>query len=196
MLGSNQRPLPCRGSALPAELIVREAPIVASADASVGLDSPPMRWRVPSLLTGALAVLAAPAAAVGMSTPMGASTATVSPASIGPLTAVTVSFRQPVTTGLLPGTRVSEALRVDGPARSGCISSGGVALAPRPSGTLMRRRLRPARMHGGRWCLGVYQGSVTVSVFPVCTPGPVRACPMYVIAPRTIVTFRFRVTAR
>jgi hypothetical protein len=75
-----------------------------------------------------------------------------------------------------------------------------VVLAAAPSGTTIRHTLRP-RWLGGRWCTGTYNGQVTYQVQPACTdPGPVKAmviaCPMFIMAPRTIATFHFRVTAR
>jgi hypothetical protein len=65
---------------------------------------------------------------------------------------------------------------------------------------MIRHRLRP-RWLGGRWCTGTYDGRVTYQVQPACVdPGPIRArvvaCPMFIMVPRTLATFRFRVTAR
>jgi hypothetical protein len=118
----------------------------------------------------------------------------VSPRSIGPHTAVTVSFHQPSPAGLLPDQREVEALRVQARGHGGCIDDGSLAMTPAPAGRLVRRTLRPARLPGGRWCPGTYHGEITLSQFPRCDPGPLHACPLYVIAPRTLATFSFRVS--
>jgi hypothetical protein len=124
----------------------------------------------------------------------------VGPSAIGTHTDVLVRFRQPMTTGDNGDERSFEALDVSGPSRPRCIGSRRVVLAAAREGTTIRHMLRP-RWLGGRWCTGTYEGRVTYQVEPDCTdPGPVKAkaiaCPMFIMAPRTLATFHFRVTAR
>ena len=146
------------------------------------------------LVASALAMPAA-AGAQGVSTQV-----RVGPRTIGIHTNVLLRFRQPVTTGHIADERSIEALQISGPSRAACIGSGRVVLPAARVGTIMRRTLRPSSL-GGRWCTGTYRGRVTYQVEPACSQsGPVRAklvaCPMFIMAPRTLATFRFRVTAR
>lgn len=124
----------------------------------------------------------------------------VGPRTIGTHTNVLVRFRQPITTGYNGAQRRIEALQISGPSRPQCIGSRRVVLAATQAGRMVRHRLHP-RWLGGRWCTGIYRGRVTYQIEPACVdPGPVRAtsvaCPMYIMAPRTLATFHFRVTAR
>ncbi|HLI58737.1 MAG TPA: hypothetical protein VKV21_03640 [Solirubrobacteraceae bacterium] len=183
-----------------------------------------MGVRVLSGMTAASVALALPAvglAAAPMIDPHGAVTASrgpvldplpaprtthvfVGPRRIGTHTSVLVRFRQPMTTGYSGDERAIEALEISGPSRPVCIGSRRILLGAAPAGTMMRHRLRP-RWLGGRWCTGLYRGRLTYQVEPACGPGPIRAmpaaptpiaCPMFIMAPRTIATFHFRVTAR
>jgi len=61
-------------------------------------------------------------------------------------------------------------------------------------GARVKLTLRPARGRGG-WCAGQWHGTVVQTEVVRCRPGPARACPQLVVAPRTIASFRFRVTA-
>ncbi|MGH2909265.1 MAG: hypothetical protein ACRDK8_08220, partial [Solirubrobacteraceae bacterium] len=112
---------------------------------------------------------------------------------------VLVRLRQPTTTGFIGGERSVETLQISGPRRPACIGSRQVVLAAAQQGTMVRHRLRP-RWLGGRWCTGTYDGRLTYQLQPACDPGPVRtrveACPMFIMPPRTLATFHFRVTAR
>jgi hypothetical protein len=124
----------------------------------------------------------------------------VGPSAIGTHTDVLIRFRQPMSTGDNGGERSFETLDVSGPSRPQCIGSRRIGLAAADEGTTIRHMLRP-RWLGGRWCTGTYEGRVTYQVEPDCTnPGPVGvkiiACPMFIMAPRTLATFHFRVTAR
>jgi hypothetical protein len=164
-----------------------------------------MRVRVLSGVTAAGMALALPGAAVARGPvidPLPAPTTThvvVWPRTLGTHTDVLVRFRQPISTGYSGDERSLEALEISGPSRPECIGFRRVVLAAAPAGTMIRHRLRP-RWLGGRWCTGVYRGRLTYQVEPACGPGPVRAipiaCPMFIMAPRTIATFHFRVTAR
>jgi hypothetical protein len=105
-----------------------------------------------------------------------------------------------VTTGVQQNLRASEVLwlrsRSHRPAGVRCITDEHLLLAPAPAGTLVRRTLRPALMRGVRWCLGNYRVVLLLSEFPQCDPQPRRMCPMFMIAPRALATFSFRVTRR
>ena len=154
-----------------------------------------------------LSGVAAGVAGVALGLPVGAvaqdqflTHVTVGPGVIGTHTNVLLRFRQPMTTGDNGDERTVEALEFSGPSRPQCIGSGRIVLAAAQAGATIRHTLRPQWL-GGRWCTGTYRGRVTYQVQPECTdPGPIKAtaavCPMFVMAPRTIATFRFRVTAR
>jgi len=123
----------------------------------------------------------------------------VGPSAIGTHTDVLIRFRQPMTTGENGDERSFETLEVSGPSRPECIGSRRIGLAAAHEGTTIRHTLRP-RWLGGRWCTGTYEGRITYQVEPSCiNPGPVQvkviACPMFIMAPRTLATFHFRVTA-
>jgi hypothetical protein len=155
-----------------------------------------MRRRVLAGLAALCALLAVPAAA-GAIVISPATHVSVRPAKIHPHTAVRVSFRQPAPGGLLPDQRIVERLRVTGPARAtGCIHSAALTIAPLAAGRMIHRALRPGNIT--RWCLGRFHGQITLSSGPICNPGPIHTlthvCPMYIVAPRTIATFGFRVT--
>jgi hypothetical protein len=104
-----------------------------------------------------------------------------------------------MTTGDNGDERSFEALQISGPSRAQCIASTRVVLPAAREGTTIRHTLRPHWL-GGSWCTGTYEGRLTYQVEPACTdPGPVKAkvvaCPMFIMAPRTLATFHFRVTA-
>jgi hypothetical protein len=156
--------------------------------------------RVLSGLAAAGAALALPIAATAQGVSPTVTHVQVGPSAIGTHTDVVVRFRQPMTTGDNGDERSFEALEVSGATRAGCIGSRRVVLAAAREGTTIRHMLRPHWL-GGSWCTGTYEGRVTYQVEPDCTdPGPVKAkaiaCPMFIMAPRTLATFHFRVTAR
>jgi len=147
------------------------------------------------------------AAGVALAVPMGVSADVVSPdthvqvapSAIGTHTDVLLRFRQPVTTGENGDERSFETLVFGGPSRPRCIGARRVVLAAAHAGTTVRHLLRPGFL-GGSWCTGTYEGRLTLQVQPDCTgTGPVTAqavaCPMFIMAPRTLATFHFRVTA-
>jgi hypothetical protein len=159
-----------------------------------------MRMRVLSGLAAVGAALALPVGATAQGVPTPVTHVQVGPSAIGTHTDVLVRFRQPMTTGENGDERSWETLAVSGPSRPQCIGSRRVVLAAAPEGSTIRHMLRP-RWLGGSWCTGTYEGRVTFQVEPDCTdPGPVKvkviACPMFIMAPRTLATFRFHVTAR
>jgi hypothetical protein len=142
-------------------------------------------------LAAALAIPGAALAATlnGPQTPMH-----VTPHPVGPRTAVVVKFLQPVDTTSMSSLETTERLQVAGPTHSGCVGEGGVVVPAAQAGTSMTLTLRPGRL-GGPWCLGTYRGTLIVSMMPRCGGPPVRACPQFVIAPRIVGHFSFRVTA-
>ena len=147
---------------------------------------------------GAALMLSAGASAQDLFAPM--THVQVGPRTIGTHTDVLLRFRQPMTTGDNADERSVEAVGLTGPSRPQCIGSRRVVLAAAREGTTIRDTLRPRRL-GGRWCTGTYVGRVTYQVQPDCSnPGPIGvkvvACPMFIMAPRTLATFHFRVTAR
>jgi hypothetical protein len=146
------------------------------------------------MLLALAAALAIPGAAIaatlnGPQTPMH-----VTPHPVGPRTAVVVKFLQPVDTTSMSSLETTERLQVAGPTHSGCVGEGGVIVPAAQTGTSMTLTLRPGRL-GGPWCLGTYRGTLIVSMMPRCGGPPVRACPQFVIAPRIVGHFTFRVTA-
>ncbi len=159
-----------------------------------------VRMRVLSGLVAAGIALALPAGASALNEFVPVTHVQVGPSAIGTHTDVLLRFRQPITTGDIGVEQLVEALEVAGPSRAQCIGSRRIVLAAAREGTMIRHMLRP-RWLGGRWCTGTYVGRVTYQVQPDCTaPGPIKArfiaCPMFIMAPRTLATFHFRVTAR
>jgi hypothetical protein len=159
-----------------------------------------MRRRVLSGLVAAGAALALPAGVYAQDLLSPMTHVQVGPRAIGTHTDVRLRLRQPMTTGDNGGERSVEAVDLTGPSRRGCIGTTRVVLAAAREGTTIRHTLRP-RWLGGRWCTGTYEGRLTYQVQPDCTnPGPIGvklvACPMFIMAPRTLATFHFRVTAR
>ncbi|HWE09694.1 MAG TPA: hypothetical protein VG325_10085 [Solirubrobacteraceae bacterium] len=116
----------------------------------------------------------------------------VRPATGGPHSAFTVSLRIPATTGTTGEYRRTDSVTVTGPTRTGCRSRAALALPGGTAGSTVRVRLVPGRL-GGHWCAGSFQGVITESQSLVCRTNPARACPLVMVAPRTIGRFRFRV---
>ena len=121
---------------------------------------------------------------------------TVSPSLIGPRTDVVLHFEQPQTTGLTGEVHDAEALRVTGPAATGCVIGANLDLPSADQGTQMSPTLRPGHFDGSHWCTGRYTVQLDLYQFPRCSISPVRACPMYVVLPRVLATAHFRVGAR
>ena len=154
-----------------------------------------MRGRVLAGLVAAAGALVIPGAALAMTLPGPQTTVHVTPDPVGQRTPVVVSFRQSVNTTRSSPLVAVERLQVSGPVRHGCISGGAMTVPPLVVGARVKLTLRPSRF-GSHWCLGTYQGTLTVSMMPRCTGPPLRACPQFVVAPRTVGRFSFRVTAR
>ncbi|GAC1577729.1 MAG: hypothetical protein NVS3B18_11450 [Candidatus Dormibacteria bacterium] len=113
----------------------------------------------------------------------------LSPSSGGPRTAFVLRFRNPARTGTVSGIRRVDRVLVSGPHVAGCVSSLTVRLAPAAAGARVRSVLRPRGRR--RWCSGRFHGRLVASQSITCTPGPARACPLLVNAPRTLARFSF-----
>jgi hypothetical protein len=144
-------------------------------------------------MLGLLAALAIPGAALaltfgGPQTPMH-----VTPRPVGPHRTVTITFRQPVDTTSASSLQTIERLDVQGPTRSGCVGRDNLIVDKAQAGNQVQVTLRPGARH--RWCTGLYRGTLTLTMMPRCSEAPLRACPQFVVAPRTVGHFTFRVTA-
>ncbi len=119
---------------------------------------------------------------------------TLNPRSGGPATRFMVIFDNPGATGTTGSLARHETLVVNGP-RSGrrCVSSAAMQLPSTGQGDRVRVMLDPKRL-GGVWCVGRFAGQVIERQSSVCPPG--HACPQFIIAPRTIARFTFRVRRR
>ncbi len=140
-----------------------------------------------TLSWAALLILAVPAAAIGAAP---STRVSVRPGSGTPHTHFTLRLRIPVATGTFASVLRRDTVTVSGPRHAGCVSSAGRILRPARKGARIRLTLSPGR---GSWCAGQWRGAVMQIEVVRCTPGPARACPLLVIAPRTIARFRFRV---
>ncbi len=139
----------------------------------------------------ALLALAAPAMDLVPATAQALVRVTLRPSVGGARTGFVLRFRNPSPTGLIAGTRRVDEVLVSGPRASGCVFSVTDRLPPAAAGASMRTAVRP----GGRrdWCGGRFHGRLVAYQSTVCNPGPTRACPLLVIAPRTLARFSFRV---
>ncbi|HET9102264.1 MAG TPA: hypothetical protein VFN55_02830 [Solirubrobacteraceae bacterium] len=114
------------------------------------------------------------------------------PGTGGVHTGFVLRFRNPVQTGTVAGLRRTDRVMVAGPRGSGCTSRVSYALRPARAGAMVRTVIRSGRR---RWCSGRYRGQVIADIVSSCRPGPARACPLFMLAPRTIARFGFRVRA-
>ena len=202
MLGSNQRPPPCRDGALPAELIalgIRKCIDPRSTRPSVGRLDREMRRRVAASIAvlGIAATAAVSQAAAGDAPPTARAASTMHPA-VSPRTGSTrahfvVSFHTGVSTER-SGTLV-RSYRVSASAgkRSGCVWSGAATAPAAAQGALVRVTLVP----GGHsaWCAETYQGQVVLSQTVRCGPPSAQvACPAIEVRPEVVGRFSFRVT--
>ena len=176
MLGSNQRPPPCRGGALPAELIALGGVNVASRLAA-------MRWRSALALSAAAALVPAAVATAGGT---GAGVR-VTPKVGTPKTKFVVTFRAPDRTGRRNGLQANYVLSVSGQARH-CGSGMSETLPPTRKGAHVRVVLDPP---AGIWCATRYAGRVEEWLRPVC--GPAHPVCAQFIAVKPVGTFSFRV---
>jgi hypothetical protein len=135
------------------------------------------------VLAGAIAVMPAAAQArVRVS---------MKPGSGRPTTIFAVSFRSPDRTGRLGSVQRTDVLSAGGPKpKAGCVAELSMNLPATRQGRRVRVRLKPRRF-GGSWCVGRFHGSVVEHMNSICLQGPAHACPLVVIAPRTIARFSF-----
>ena len=192
MLGSNQRPPPCRDGALPAELIARESlnvpprPLCGWGGVRLAAE---MRWRAGAVLA-LIGIAAIPGVSYALE-PIGGSSVHVSvkPASGSPATHFAVSFKAVQTTGIVGDTRSSYRVTASDTAREGCESTVAAVAPPTHKGATVVVKLAPKA--GERWCVGAFHGQVWNEVFPVCQAGKV--CPALAFPPRVVGKFSFRV---
>jgi hypothetical protein len=116
----------------------------------------------------------------------------VTPATGGPTTGFTISFRAPDRVGTYRRQRRWYEISAAGPNGGGGCDSGAVAQA----GHARRHarvyvKLRPGP---GGWCPGAFHGSVTEEQGPVCPPREI--CPRYVVLVKTVGRFTFQVRPR
>ena len=121
---------------------------------------------------------------------------TVMPASGGPTTAFSFSFKAPVATGANGSTRLGYSLGVRGPsvagaARSGCLGARTSQVPGAAKDADVSVTLDPAKL-GGQWCHGTFIAQVTEVQTPVCAANAM--CPQYIRVVATVARASFRVT--
>ena len=195
MLGSNQRPPPCRDGALPAELIAREDLNVPGCRGR-GRLAAEMRWRVAALIA-LVGIAAIPASSDAAQPSATAATLSVSvkPARRdppGPISWSASGRRE--TTGAVGSSHVS----------TGSPPAAGPRQVPvehrRGSGAAARRRARPCASRSRRaaragWCAGTFRGQVW-DVIERARARSARPARRSCRCPRMVGKFTFRVSAR
>jgi hypothetical protein len=152
-----------------------------------------MRRSVTAALSALLAGLAIPGAALALTFGGPQTVMHVTPRPVGQHHAVVINFLQPVDTTSSSSLEATERLDVQGPMRAGCVGRDDLTVGQAQVGAQVQVTLRPGPQR--HWCLGLYHGTLTVSEMPRCSGPPVRACPQFVIAPRTVGHFTFSVKA-
>jgi hypothetical protein len=143
----------------------------------------------PAVAPLALALLLAPSGSVTERV----ATLRVVPATGLPGTAFVVSFVSPDRTGVTGSTRLRDTLTVTSDhAGQSCLAEVDATAPNARRGQRVRVRLDPGR-EGGRWCPGVYRGTVLELQTAVCPQS--RPCPTYVLIRRRIGNFTLRVRA-
>jgi hypothetical protein len=142
---------------------------------------------VVAALAGTL-LLAMPAPAVSAGAPI-----RVTPANGLPGTPFAVSFVSPDTTGTIGSVRLRDALSAtnDQPGKN-CVAHVDATAPTARRGQRVRIRLDPL-LDGGRWCPGVYRGTVLELQTAVCPQN--EPCPTYVVIKRRIGRFALHVRA-
>jgi hypothetical protein len=144
------------------------------------------RLRLPLLVLAAVGVTATADAARGGTTHI-----TVKPAAGSPETRFAVSFRAPERAGSVGFSRREYVIAATGPTRQGhCVSGASARVTKAAQGAPVRVRLNPRRA-GGRWCAGMFAGTVRMLVTSVCPKGQV--CPALLAVSKEIGKFSFRV---
>jgi hypothetical protein len=187
MLGSNQRPPPCRDGALPAELIALGASKCTDplqlGDCRLATE---MRWRVAASIA-VFAIAGIPAANAAQA---GGLRVSVKPASGSVHARFVISFSAAQATGRIGSTRRTYRVTANGPGHPGCESNTSAAAPESKAGSEVRVVLSPSR--SGGWCPGTFHGAVWVLIAIVCPPG--EACPAILPRPQMVGRFTFRVT--
>ncbi len=154
-----------------------------------------MRRRALAIAVGLVAVCAVPAGSGASASTVGATHLRLTPAAVGTGTTVVARFDQPQRGGLLPGQRTIETLSMTGSFSGGCVGTAAVSVPVGVPGAPTRERLRPGRMAGHRWCLGVHHVALVLAVSSNCPPAPdLHFCPQSAAVPTTGATASFRVT--
>ena len=131
---------------------------------------------------------------VALTLPAASSEATLGlslkPGTGGGHTGFVLRFRNPSPTGNVAGLRRTDRVVVSGPRGSGCTSGVNYALPAARAGARVKTIIRSGRR---KWCPGRYSGRLIAYVVSSCQPSPMRACPLFILAPHTLARFHFRV---
>jgi hypothetical protein len=137
---------------------------------------------------GLALLLARPAAAAPASAPI-----RVTPSVGLPGTPFSVSFVTPDRTGVIGGKRVRDTLTATTPeAGPDCLAKVDATASPARRGQRVHVRLDPL-LDGGRWCPGVYRGTVLEVESAACPRN--EPCPAYVVVRRRLGRFTLHVRA-
>lgn len=137
---------------------------------------------------GLALLLALPGSASTASSPI-----RVTPATGLPGTIFAVSFVSPDRTGVIGSARLRDTLSAtNAQAGGGCLAHVDATAPPARRGQRVRIRLDPL-LEGGRWCPGVYRGTVLEVQTAVCPRN--EPCPSYVVVRRRIGHFALHVRA-
>jgi hypothetical protein len=185
MLGSNQRPPPCRDGALPAELIAREG--CKCSGGTWGHQARARgRFRTVKAVAASLVLAGALAGTASARSPAVA----VKPGWGSPKTHFVVTFIAPRTAGTSGGSFSPYIVSASGHQGRHCASATRALVAHARRGQRVAVTLvAPGRSH--TWCRGTFAGSVSQMIRPEC--GPRELCPMF-IALVPVGRFEFRVS--
>jgi hypothetical protein len=91
--------------------------------------------------------------------------------------------------------QTSDTITVQGPHRSGCMGTVDRRLRAAAADTAFTVALNPSRTNQ-HWCAGRFKGELVQTETYHCPGGPPAAiaCPLFLVAPRTLARFSFRVT--
>jgi hypothetical protein len=100
------------------------------------------------------------------------------------------------TTGTTGNVSVADSISVSGPSHPGCVGQAEIPMRSAAADTPFKITLNPSRLDG-HWCAGRFTGTLLERHTTSCGPPPAPqqiVCPLYVLAPRVIGRFAFRVT--
>ncbi len=120
----------------------------------------------------------------------------VSPGEGGIHTRFVLRFSIPDATGTTGNVSVSDSISVSGPSHKGCVGQAEIPMRSAAADTAFKITLNPSRLNS-HWCAGRFTGTLLERHTTICAPppGPQQiVCPLYVLAPRVIGRFAFRVT--